>query len=135
MIGRCTNPNNQDWYYYGGRGITVCERWLTFTNFLADVGAAPKNKTIERKNNNGNYELENCYWATRKEQSNNQRGMRLITANGITKTLAGWAETTGLKRQTIEARLDRYGWRPEYAVSAEPIRGRQAKKEKAYYVE
>jgi len=73
MKTRCLNPRHRDYHKYGGRGITVCERWLNFQNFLADMGEQPKGLTIERINNHGNYEPQNCKWATYKEQSQNQR--------------------------------------------------------------
>ena len=78
MINRCTNKGGNDYHYYGGRGIQVCQRWLdSFEMFLADMGEKPTPKhTIERVNNNGNYEPSNCKWATRLEQGQNTRRSR-----------------------------------------------------------
>ena len=73
MIQRCTNPNNNRYSDWGGRGISVCERWLTFENFFADMGVAPDGMSLDRINNDGNYEPANCRWATRSEQRRNQR--------------------------------------------------------------
>lgn len=74
MLQRCENPNHQAYKYYGGRGISVCERWHTFENFLADVGERPRGLTLDRwPDNNGNYEFGNIRWATKKEQCANSR--------------------------------------------------------------
>lgn len=73
MIQRCTNPNNKDFHNYGARGVLVCEQWFKFENFLADMGICPPNLTLERQNNDGNYELGNCIWTTRSAQTVNQR--------------------------------------------------------------
>lgn len=73
MLQRCTNPNDKRYKNYGGRGITVCERWHSFENFLADMGLMPEGYSIERINNDGNYEPANCTWIPRPEQGKNMR--------------------------------------------------------------
>lgn len=70
---RCENPNAPDYPDYGGRGITICERWASFENFLEDMGVRPEGKTLDRIENMGNYERDNCKWSTPKEQANNRR--------------------------------------------------------------
>lgn len=73
MIQRCSNPNNHKYSLYGGRGITVCWEWTDFANFYRDMGDPPRGYSIDRINNNGNYEAANCRWATAKQQANNTR--------------------------------------------------------------
>lgn len=75
MIDRCQSPSHEAYARYGGRGIKVCERWLDFANFLADMGARPAGLELDRKNNDGNYELSNCRWATRIEQMRHKKGL------------------------------------------------------------
>lgn len=121
MIQRCRNPKNKWYKDYGGRGIRVCDRWKDFKNFLADMGKRPINLTIERKDNNGNYEPGNCKWATRKEQNNNRRKYgRSIEIRDEVKTIREWSEDKRCKVSlgALKTRLN-IGWDPERAVMQE----------------
>lgn len=116
MVQRCTNPKNAKWPRYGGRGITVCERWLSFENFRADMGARPEGMTIDRKNNGGNYEPGNCRWATQKQQGNNRGNNRHVVVGGRTMTVSEAARSAGLNLSTLRGRL-RSGWPIERATA------------------
>lgn len=106
---RCHNPNAHNYSYYGGRGISVCDEWRnSFEAFFRDMGLRPSPKhSIERDDVNGNYEKNNCRWATLKEQHANKRNSRRITYKGETKTLSEWARIFGINRCTISDRLKR----------------------------
>ena len=108
MNARCHNKNNKSYNGYGGRGITVCERWNKFENFYTDMREKPKGMSIERKNNNGNYEPFNCEWATRKEQARNTRDTKWISYRGETKCLIAWAEEIGISSTALGKRLKRH---------------------------
>lgn len=120
MVERCRNRNHQMYRLYGGRGIKVCERWLTFGNFLADMGEKPIGRSLDRINNNGNYEPENCRWATRLEQARNASTNRLLTYNGKTQNVPEWAEEIGMLADTLHMRLHR-GWPTDRALTT-PLR-------------
>lgn len=107
MKNRCLDKSNVNFDRYGGRGITVCARWLnSFEAFLADMGQRPSSKhSIDRINNNGNYEPGNCRWATAKEQANNTSANVLLTINGLTKPLSIWAAEYGLDRSVVMSRV------------------------------
>lgn len=100
MANRCSNPNHSKYPNYGGRGITVCDRWQGkqgYENFLADMGERPKGLSLDRIDNNGNYEPGNCRWATLMEQGNNKRNNVIIQHNGREYTLAQLARKYGIK--------------------------------------
>jgi hypothetical protein len=105
MRQRCMNENSGDWARYGGRGISVCQEWDDFLVFLSDMGERPSGLTLDRIDVNGDYSKENCRWATAKTQANNKTSNKVLTMNGKTQTLQQWADQTGIKRETIAARL------------------------------
>jgi hypothetical protein len=104
---RCFNSKAAHFDRYGGRGITVCERWLVFENFVADMGERPPGMTLERIDNDGPYSPDNCRWATRKEQSNNRFCNVRLTHNGETLTISQWSERTGIHHHTLFQRLSK----------------------------
>lgn len=119
MISRCYNTSSQRFSNYGGRGITVCDRWLeSFNNFLSDVGSLWKpNLQIDRINNDGNYEINNIRFITREEQAFNKSNTRKLTYNKTTMTLTEWSKLIGIKTTTLIARLDYYNWSIERTLT------------------
>lgn len=110
MRYRCQNKNHKYYSHYGGRGIKVCERWSKFENFLYDMGNKPKDRSLDRIDNDGNYCKENCRWANTYEQAINRRTIISIEYNGITKNIKEWSVYLGINYQTLHARIYRYKW-------------------------
>lgn len=109
MRNRCRDPNDKNYFRYGGRGIEVCDRWAnSFENFFSDMGPKPtKLHSIERKNNDGNYSPENCLWADKKTQARNRRSTRLVKFRGREVSLAEAAELAGLPYWDALNRINR----------------------------
>ena len=121
MKVRCLNPNNKKYYRYGGRGITVCDRWMNnFSAFVEDMGERPKGHSLDRIDNDGNYTPENCRWATHKQQCRNRSTNHLLVFNGKTQTLVEWAEELGISIKLIKNRQN-LGWSTE-KIFTTPLR-------------
>lgn len=118
MRARCSNPNNKFYPSYGGRGIRVCARWSSFTNFYEDMGPRPSDgHAIERRDNGGNYEPSNCFWA----QARNRRSTRWVIFRGACMSLAEASELAGIRQNLIGLRLWR-GWSLSRAFGGEDVR-------------
>jgi hypothetical protein len=127
MRRRCVNPRHRFYPNYGGRGIAVCHEWATsFEAFLRDMGEKPAGKSLDRIDNDGNYEPGNCRWATQAEQSRNRSQSIRLTLDGQTKVLKDWARDIGMHASTLRERLVR-GWSAERALT-EPVRKEHAPK-------
>ena len=116
MRDRVNNPSNKSYKHYGGRGISICERWSDFAAFFEDMGPSPKNHSIDRIDVNGDYEPSNCRWATPREQSINRRDTILLTHNGETMCMKDWARRLGISYITLGGRI-RSGWPVEKALT------------------
>lgn len=125
MRRRCYKPQRPDYHRYGGRGITVCDRWKEdFEAFYADMGPRPDRHTLERRNNDGPYSPDNCYWAPLAAQHNNKRTSRFILVDGEKMTFANAERKLGLPRNTITRRL-RLGWTHAQAIAIPPLTPQQ----------
>lgn len=127
MKDRCLNKNHKWYLRYGGRGITVCKRWLTFENFRNDMYQSYQkhlkqhgkiNTTIDRIDNDGNYCKENCRWAIWKEQAKNRiYKQKIITYNGISLTIGEWAKKYNIEKGTLASRINNYKWPVKKALT------------------
>jgi hypothetical protein len=121
MIRRCCNPKNEDYEFYGGRGITVAAEWMVFENFYKDMGEPPSPlHSLDRKEVDGNYEPDNCRWATHTEQQNNKRNNRKLTFNGETLSMSEWSRKLNLSKLLIRDRIES-GWTPDRTLTT-PVR-------------
>lgn len=119
MKARCLEPTHNSYHLYGAKGVSVCERWMTFENFVEDMSPRPPGTTLDRIKSDGNYCPENCKWSTALEQGRNKSNNRLVTIYGRTQPVTFWADVSLVPVKTIYARLDR-GWPPRIAVFAPP---------------
>lgn len=109
MRQRCTNPEHPRHAEWGGRGITVCERWQSFENFLADMGERPEGMTLGRRNNDGPYDKNNCRWETAEQQANNKSNTRTFTRGDVTMNIEWWSKELGVSVRALYYRLNNYG--------------------------
>ena len=126
MRQRCSNPNAANYFRYGAKGITVCETWSKFDQFILDMGEPPSQKhTLDRIDPNGNYTPENCRWADMETQFNNKRNNVNITAFGKTQTFAQWSKETVMSRDMIRHRILEMNLAPELALTTPQLSGVQ----------
>ena len=122
MQQRCNNPKNIAYSDYGGRGITICERWNSIHAFLEDMGHPPAGMTLGRIDNDGNYEPTNCRWETQEQQNENTRRNRYVTWQGRTQIVKAWAQELDMSPRRIYDRLRR-GWSVERTMTTPCPRG------------
>lgn len=115
MKTRCNNTNDPRYSSYGGRGITVCDRWNTFKNFYEDMGDKPDKMSLDRIDNDGNYKLKNCRWASSKDQAANRRDTLYITYDGKKMTIIEASEMYSIKYATLRDRINK-GWNSKKAI-------------------
>lgn len=125
MKQRCTNPKNTQYHDYGGRGISMCPAWVSFDQFLHDMGERPQGTTLDRKDNSLGYNPDNCRWATKSEQQRNRRTNVRLTLGSETMILIDWAARIGITPHALIGRLKR--WPLEKALMTPAMnRGRRA---------
>jgi hypothetical protein len=115
MKSRCLNPNDDNYYLYGGRGIFICEKWLSFEGFLADMGERPEGMTLDRIDSDKEYSLENCRWSTPLEQTLNRGVTVKLTYKGETYLLVNWCNRLHLDRKLMYSRIIENRWSVERA--------------------
>lgn len=117
MHKRCSNPKSISYLWYGAKGVTVCERWAEFQNFIDDMGACPEGMSIDRVDGSLGYSPDNCRWATAQEQVENRAVQKLYSLNGETMTLPNWCKKLGINYSTMRNRLNRSHMTFEEAVN------------------
>lgn len=118
MKRRCLNKNEKSYSNYGGRGITICDKWLGFRGFYEDMGKSfIAGMSLERIDNNGNYYKENCKWIPMSEQAGNKRSVKLYEYGGRTMSIPEWSKVSGIKYFTLFARIKKYKWSLEEALN------------------
>jgi hypothetical protein len=118
MKARCYSPGNAAYYKYGARGITVCDRWLVFENFIADMGKRPSTKhTLDRIDGTKGYEPSNCRWATPQQQQLNLKNNVRIAFDGKFLTAGEWSQIIGIDAKTISSRYQKLGWTAEETLT------------------
>ena len=129
MMARCYNPKSEKYKRYGGRGIVVCDEWKTPKNFFdwSLSNGYAENLTIERIDNNGNYEPNNCTWITKGEQARNKSTNKNLTLCGVTRCITEWAEVTGYSIRTIQWRI-KSGWSTSDLLTIEPSKKNRLEK-------
>lgn len=130
MLSRCRNKNHKAYANYGGRGISVCAEWLSFDQFMGDIGPRPEGAMLDRADNNGPYAPGNCRWATRTEQNSNRRNCILVHLDGRQVTLREYCRAKGLNYRPIVKRIRDRGWPVHIALTA-PLGTRYSRREAA----
>ena len=117
MRNRCNHANNASYKYYGAVGISYDSKWDSYDNFLADMGERPDGCTLDRIDNNQNYQKDNCKWSSHPEQMRNRKWCLKVTHDGVTKTSAEWSKDLGLTKGAVWNRIKLYDWSLEKAVT------------------